>query len=83
MAVVGGALAAPLGLGLYRWMDAVWPAAGFLVASCKFTLDQVVGCMLWQAAYLTISPHYRQMARNLLDAHDMRLPALRPLPAVA
>jgi hypothetical protein len=68
MAAAGAAVAAPVGLGLYRWMDAAWPSAMFLVAAGKFTLDQVVGCAIWQAAYCAIPSNgwYRDMLGGLL-----------------
>jgi hypothetical protein len=43
----------------------------------------VLGCFLWQGAYLSISPMYRQMACSLLDAHRISVPVLRPLPLAA
>lgn len=63
MAAAGAAVAAPVGLGLYRWMDAAWPSAALAVATGKFTLDQIVGCAIWQAAYCSIPGNdwYREM----------------------
>jgi hypothetical protein len=67
MAAAGAAVAAPLGLGLYRWMDAVWPSAALAVAAGKFTLDQIVGCFIWQAAYCSLPGNdwYRDMLAGL------------------
>jgi hypothetical protein len=81
MAGVGATVAAPVGLLLYRAMDAAWPGTGLLLATGKFTLDQVVGCILWQLAYLSISEPYRQAACELLSRHNVVLPAPRPLQA--
>lgn len=68
MAAAGASLAAPVGLGLYRWMDAAWPSAMLMVAAGKFTLDQVVGCVIWQAAYCAIPGNewYREMLGGAL-----------------
>lgn len=79
MAAVGGVVAAPVGLALYRWMDAVWPGSGFLMAAAKFTLDQVVGCAIWQAAYLAISEPYRQALLKYLDSKHISTSVRRPL----
>jgi len=67
MAAAGAWLAAPVGLGLYRWMDAAWPSTMFAVAAGKFTLDQVVGCMLWQVSYCALPGNewYREMLGGL------------------
>jgi hypothetical protein len=54
MAAAGAAAAAPAGLLLCQWMDAVWPSPLLLAAAGKFTIDQVVGCALWQAFYCAI-----------------------------
>lgn len=83
MAGVGGSVAAPVGLVLYRWMDIAWPGSGVLLAAGKFTLDQVVGCLLWQVAYLTISEPYREAACRLLGSCNVVLPTPRAVPALA
>lgn len=48
MAAAGAAVAAPVGIGMYAWMDAAWPSSAAAVAAGKFTLDQIVGCAIWQ-----------------------------------
>ncbi|GBF92124.1 hypothetical protein Rsub_04471 [Raphidocelis subcapitata] len=70
MAAAGAALAAPVGLGLYRAMDAAWPSVAFAVAAGKFTLDQVVGCAIWQAAYCALPGNgwYRDMLSSAAAA---------------
>jgi hypothetical protein len=79
MAAAGAALAAPAGLGLYRAMDAAWPSVAFAVAAGKFTLDQAVGCAIWQAAYCSLPGNewYREMlasaATRAADRVDARM----------
>lgn len=71
MAAVGCLIAAPIGLGLLRWMDANVMTSnpnGLAAVSVKFTLDQVVGCILWQVAYCTIHPPYREALGQLLQS---------------
>lgn len=67
MAATGAVVAAPVGLALYRWMDLVWPGTSWLLAAGKFTLDQVVGCVIWQAAYISICESYRHRLQQGLD----------------
>lgn len=81
MAGVGGVVAAPVGLFLYRWMDAVWPGAGLIAGAAKFTADQVVGCIIWQAAYLTISESYRAALATFLEQHPVHTPIITLRPA--
>jgi len=62
MGVIGLVVAGPIGLGFLRWMDGwVLPAVPMSPASLgiKFTLDQVLGCAMWQLAFLSIHPPYR------------------------
>lgn len=61
----------------------MWPGSGVLLAAGKFTLDQVVSCVVWQAAYLSMSPMYRGMLGGFLDDRQVSIPVLRPLPAAA
>ncbi|KIZ00919.1 hypothetical protein MNEG_7044 [Monoraphidium neglectum] len=63
MAAAGAAVAAPVGIGMYAWMDAAWPSSAAAVAAGKFTLDQIVGCAIWQAAYCSLPGNewYRDM----------------------
>lgn len=70
-----GALAAgPVLFGFGLWMDGHIMAQAprsLLAVSTKFTLDQIVGCAIWQAAYLSICEGYRQGAQTLLkDTSD-------------
>lgn len=60
MAAVGGAVGAPVSVALYAWMDTISPGTGMAVMAAKFAVDQVVGCVLWQAAYMCISEPYRR-----------------------
>jgi hypothetical protein len=81
MAVTGGSVAAPLSLALYRLMDAVAPGTSIVLAAGKFTLDQVVGCLLWQAAYMSISEPYRQTFVEFINAHQAQQACTRPIAA--
>lgn len=63
MAVAGWVAAGPLGYLFLLWMEKnILPKtpASRLAVSVKFSLDQVLGCVLWQAALLTISEPYRR-----------------------
>jgi hypothetical protein len=81
MALVGASVAAPIGLGLLRVLDislfSCNPHTAFALSS-KFLLDQVLGCLIWQAAYISISESYRRGALSLLA----RVTAPAVLPAV-
>eukprot|EP00879_Flechtneria_rotunda_P000996 GHRR01001130.1.p1 GENE.GHRR01001130.1~~GHRR01001130.1.p1 ORF type:complete len:164 (+),score=10.13 GHRR01001130.1:275-766(+) len=79
MACCGAFVGAPLSLALYHYMDAIAPGASFLLTAGKFTLDQVVGCVAWQAAYLTISQPYKQSLLAFLECQT----AVIPEPVVA
>lgn len=46
------------------------PPCSRTAVALKFTLDQVLGLVLWQAAFLTINPSYRAAARNLLRGRE-------------
>lgn len=60
MAGVGACVGAPMSLVLYAQMDALLPGTSLLLVAGKFTFDQIVGCVLWQAAYMSISEPYRR-----------------------
>lgn len=63
MALVGGVLAAPVLLGFMRGLDSTVFAANPnspVAHTLKFVLDQIVGCVIWQAAYCTIHPPYKR-----------------------
>lgn len=65
MAALGLVVAGPAGLAFLRWMDlSILPSHPHspVALGVKFVLDQVLGCVLWQASYLTICAPYRQMA---------------------
>lgn len=65
MAGLGLCLAGPAGLAFMRWMDfTILPGHPHspVTIAVKFVLDQVWGCVLWQASYLSISKPYRQAA---------------------
>lgn len=61
MLVIGAAIAGPLGLGILQL-----PGSSPTSVGLKILADQVVGCIIWQAAYLQISPEYRTAALSLL-----------------
>ncbi|EFJ41507.1 hypothetical protein VOLCADRAFT_84089 [Volvox carteri f. nagariensis] len=76
MLCIGALCAGPILLSFNRWMDlAVMPSAGSspVAVAVKFLLDQVVGCFIWQAAYLSINPSYRQSAIALLESSSMQI----------
>ena len=81
MALVGASVAAPIGLGFLRLLDlslfSCNPHTAFALSS-KFFLDQVLGCLIWQAAYICISESYRQGALSLLSS--LTAPAVLPAP---
>eukprot|EP00775_Hariotina_reticulata_P009643 gene9643-9803_t len=81
MAVVGGSVGAPLSLALYRLMDAIAPGTSIVLAAGKFTLDQVIGCVLWQAAYLSISEPYRRTFVEFIEAKQAQQACARPVAA--
>ncbi|KAL6761778.1 hypothetical protein V8C86DRAFT_2527944 [Haematococcus lacustris] len=64
---VGALVAAPLGLGLFRTM---FPASATSSGPwAKYVLlDQVLGCIIWQVAYMAIHPPYRAAAQRLLQS---------------
>ncbi|PNH08529.1 hypothetical protein TSOC_004910 [Tetrabaena socialis] len=76
MLCIGALCAGPILLSFNRWMDlAILPQAASspLTGGVKFILDQVVGCFIWQFAYLTINPAYRQSALHLLESSSLRI----------
>lgn len=80
---MGAGAATPLALALWRWMDAVWPGTGLLLAAGKFTLEQVVCCALWQAAYCSISEPYRNKLVGFFADRDIALPSAPRPPMMA
>lgn len=88
MAGVGAGMGVPLSLALYRVMDAAAPGTGAALAAGKFVVDQLVGCVLWQAAYLAISEPYRagmtRVAHGVMEQRRERRQQQRErAPAVA
>ncbi|GLC45280.1 hypothetical protein PLESTF_000717900 [Pleodorina starrii] len=76
MLCIGALCAGPILLSFNRWMDlAIMPSAATspVALTVKFLLDQVVGCFIWQVAYLTINPTYRQSALALLESSSVRI----------
>ncbi|KAG2498267.1 hypothetical protein HYH03_004016 [Edaphochlamys debaryana] len=76
MLCIGALCAGPVLLSFNRWMDvAILPqqATSPVALSIKFLLDQVVGCFIWQAAYLSINPAYRRSALALLKSASGRI----------
>jgi hypothetical protein len=60
MGGVGAAIGAPLSLALYAAMNAAAPGSSAGLNAAKWVLDQAVGCVLWQAAYMAVSEPYRR-----------------------
>lgn len=60
MGAVGAFAGAPASLALYAVMDSIAPGTGLALVAAKFAADQLVGCVLWQAAYMVISEPYRR-----------------------
>ncbi|KAG2451175.1 hypothetical protein HYH02_003782 [Chlamydomonas schloesseri] len=76
MLCFGALCAGPVLLSFGRWMDVtILPSAATspLALGVKFLLDQVVGCIFWQAAYITINPAYRRSAVALLESSSVML----------
>lgn len=68
MAAVGAFAGTPASLALYAAMDSMAPGTGMALAAAKFAVDQVVGCVLWQAAYFAISEPYRRTFTQFASA---------------
>lgn len=87
MGTIGLVMAGPVGLAFLRWMETwVMPATPYSVAalSIKFTLDQVLGCAIWQAALLSIHKPYRQaLYRHLSAAKPAAEPQQQQLSATS
>lgn len=65
MGGVGLTIAGPLGFAFIVWMqNHIMPQspASRLAITTKITLDQVLGCIIWQAALLALDESYRQSA---------------------
>jgi len=69
MLAVGALVAGPLGLAVLQL-----PGSSGAAIGAKVTLDQVLGCLIWQATYITIDPEYRagaeKLARTVQDSFD-------------
>ncbi|PNW81595.1 hypothetical protein CHLRE_06g253051v5 [Chlamydomonas reinhardtii] len=71
MLCVGALCAGPVLLSFGRWMDlSILPTAPTspLALSVK-----VVGCFIWQVAYITIKPAYRRSAVALLESSSVMI----------
>jgi hypothetical protein len=68
MAAVGVFLGLPTSLAMYAVMDSMAPGTGMVLMAAKFAADQVVGCVLWQAAYMCISEPYRRTFSQFASA---------------
>lgn len=78
MFAAGAVVAAPVLLVFNRWMDVhLLPQAAGTPAleAAKFLLDQIVGCLFWQSAYISIVPSYRASAQQLIDGTATKLSA--------
>jgi hypothetical protein len=49
-------------------MDSMAPGTGMVLMAAKFAADQVVGCVLWQSAYMCISEPYRRTFSQFASA---------------
>jgi hypothetical protein len=82
MGLLGAAVAAPLGLAFLRYLDGViMPAAPTSAAALgiKLTLDQVLGCALWQCAFLAVHEPYRLALLDFIGQHAVLQLQLRPI----
>ena len=76
MGAAGALVAAPLCLAFLRWMDVAIYSSNpntALALSVKFVSDQVVGCLLWQLAFLSLNSPYRQSALLLVKSTQASL----------
>lgn len=76
MLAIGAVAAGPVLLSFNRWMDlAILPHAATspVAVGTKFLLDQVLGCVFWQVAYLSINPTYRASAMALVETASEHL----------
>lgn len=72
MGLIGAAVAAPVGLAFLRYLDGViMPAAPNSAAALgiKLTLDQVLGCALWQCAFLAVHEPYRLALLQFIESN--------------
>eukprot|EP00884_Botryococcus_braunii_P021608 jgi/Botrbrau1/8130/Bobra.0308s0022.1 len=68
MFVLGAVVAAPVQFAGLQWMDKnIMPNESHSkrAAIIKFTLDNVIGCTLWQAVMISIDQEYRRGAAKL------------------
>mmetsp|Transcript_25174 Transcript_25174/g.63890 ORF Transcript_25174/g.63890 Transcript_25174/m.63890 type:complete len:158 (-) Transcript_25174:810-1283(-) len=67
MIAIGAVASVPL---LYAWRHfeatLMVGSTNWVKPTTIFLIDQIIGCMFWQAAYLTINPAYRAGAARLL-----------------
>jgi hypothetical protein len=75
MGALGAAVAAPVGLVFLRYLDGVvLPATPHSPAALgiKLTLDQVLGCALWQCAFLAVHEPYRMALLHFVNDEVQR-----------
>lgn len=68
MGAIGLTVAGPVGFGFILWMEGnimTAAPASRLAVSTKITLDQVLGCIIWQAALMALDQDYRKGAQNV------------------
>lgn len=63
MLTVGATVAGPIGLGIL-----MLPGSSPAMIGLKVVVSEVVGCLIWQAAYLNINSEYRASAYNLFKS---------------
>lgn len=69
MAGLGATVAGPIGLAFVRYLDGrVALGSPLLTNSATFVLDQALGCLLWQAAFLVVSGKQRQAVADYLNS---------------
>lgn len=67
MAVAGGAVAGPVGLWWLQALNSsILPGASGVALTGKFVLDQVLGCLIWQASLISIDREYRDAAEQFV-----------------
>jgi hypothetical protein len=74
MGALGAAVAAPIGLVFLRYLDGViLPATPHSPAALgiKLTMDQVLGCALWQCAFLAVHEPYRAALLHFIESNAM------------
>jgi len=65
---VGAAIAGPLGLGVLQL-----PGSTAGLIGLKVVVSEILGCLIWQAAYLRFSTEYREGAMALMQSLQQSL----------